>query len=1260
MAPKQPFMKPAWQATVLALLLLALLAAPAWPQYVHGSVRGTVQDPTTAVIPSVSVVLTNTATGVELKTVSNEVGIYVFPSVPPGPYKLEAQSPGMKKFEATLVVQTQQSATIDITLHPAGTETVISVVDATPMMTSDTASLSHTLERTRIEQLPLNGRFVGNLLATVPGFTSGNDGNWHFDGSREGTFDVVLDGAALTDQRYGGGTVARPPSLDSIQEFSVIVNSSSARYTRANTVIMTTKGGTNQIHGSLFETNRDNFYGVARARDNFTGVVSKLVRNEFGGSVGGPVWIPKLYNGKNKTFWFFNYEGLKQRSGTQGNYRVPNMTTRNGDFSDLVDTAGKMTVLYDPLTTGPGPNYLRQPFSYGGKINNIDPSRLSPFMKYVYSVLPEPNIAGVNGYLGNNYYGPAPSAQNEYTWGARFDHRFSDKDLVYGRITKAMRSTFAPASAGVPTKDGFGNSRTNTMPNESMSLDWTHTFSPTFFNEFMFSASRTVETAFSGDYSRYYTDELGLPNPNHQPGYPVMNNIGVGTGRGNYFQPVNWFQQFFNYFIMEDNGTKIKGKHEIQYGMHLRYDQLTYMPQQQRTAGAVTFQAVTTGLYDPVNSTVGSRVMTNYTGHVAAAAYLGYANYEVRVAKGKYYMRQKEDSFYVQDNWRATNRLTVNLGLRWQFSPYPNDKYYIMSAFSKKDNAIVLGNTLDTFYKINATTPSFVKVLTGYGAKFETWDQAGLPQKLVNDNWHDIGPHLGFAYRAFDGRKSFVLRGGYALNYMLIPIYGWNDRMRMNSPFFGQYQNYQLTDGAQSPAGDGINNWGLINAPTIVAGKNSANAVNFDKPMGITPGTDSFRNTWFKVAQPTSRVHDWNLTLEKEIMQNTVLRASYVGNKSTYQDSYDDTNQPMPSYVWMVTQKTTYPTGDAANTVTRPLSTMPYADLQEYRKDGWGWANGIKAELERRYSKGVGFQVMYQFFNSTKAASHGWYYDSMVSPVSSFLPAEQIPDHHRYMKTYMYKRDTNIPHDELRWNWIVDVPVGKGKKFLGHANKFLDAFVGGWQLTSMGRWRNNWITLPAGTNWPTGEPVHYYGRDIPIQDCTSGVCRNAFLMWNGYIPAYLINSVDANGKPNGYMGIPSNYKPATAPLWPYPADYRSRTAANDPNFNNYGNSYIWLPVTNQSAPVRFNYSGTANDQMYSPVHPWNGAAILGAGNWNFDTALFKAFSIAERAKLRVQCDTFNTFNHPGDVASAGGSGVASNYGSQNSARVLQLSMRMTW
>ena len=247
------------------------MAAPAWSQSSNGSVRGTVADQTKAVIPNASVSITNQATGVELKTVSNSVGLYVFPAVAPGSYKVASESAGMAKFEATVEVQTQRSSTLDITLQPAGTQTVVSVQDATPVLVTDTSTLTTTLERARIEQLPINGRFVGNLLATVPGFNG--DNGWRFDGARTGTFDVVLDGAALTNQRYGDGTVNRPPSLDSIQEFSVVVNSSSAKYSRASTVIMTTKGGTNEIHGSLFETNRDNFYGVARHRDNFTGAV---------------------------------------------------------------------------------------------------------------------------------------------------------------------------------------------------------------------------------------------------------------------------------------------------------------------------------------------------------------------------------------------------------------------------------------------------------------------------------------------------------------------------------------------------------------------------------------------------------------------------------------------------------------------------------------------------------------------------------------------------------------------------------------------------------------------------------------------------------------------------------------------------------------------------------------------------------------------------------------------------------------------------
>ena len=1250
------------KTSALALIALALVASLAWSQSSNGSVRGIVQDPTSAVIPNVTVVLTNTATGVELKTVSNGAGIYVFPSVSPGPYKITAESAGMNKFEATLQVQTQESAAVTITFVPAGTKTTVVVQDVTPVLTTDTASLGYTLERARIEQLPIDGRNVMTLMNTVPGVTFDVDGNLRTFGGRVGTHDIVLDGAALTDEVYGTGTVDRPPGLDSIQEFHVEVNSSSAKYARPTNIILTTKSGTNQIHGSLFETNRDSGYGVARARDNFTNTAAKLIRNEYGGTVGGPVFIPKLYNGKNKSFWFFSYEGYKQRTGSFANYKVPTDAMRNGDFSGLVNSAGTLSVLYDPLTTqSAANNYARLPFSYNGKANAIDPARISPLMKYIYSILPEPNIAGVNPLIANNYSAPNPVIQNQYTYSMRFDQRLTDKDLVYGRITKADGSTVRPNAGGVPTLDGFGNSRSDTFPNESLSLGWTGTRSPTLVNEFMFSASRTVSTQVSGDPTVNYAAQLGLPNPNGVPGYPVINNIGVGTGKTNYFFPTNWNLRYFNYFILEDNVTKVKGKHEIQFGIHLRQDRNNWTPQQQRTAGAETFQANTTALYDPKKSTATNRVATLNTGNVAAAAYLGYANYEVRVNKGRYYFRQSENTAYIQDNYQITPRLKLNLGLRWQFTPYPSDKYNIFSSFDPKNMAIVMGQSFDTLYKVGATTPALVGALTAAGAKFETPQQAGLPNKMVYNNYFDIGPHVGFAYRAFDGPKSFVVRGGMSENYFWVPAYGWNDTMRNNAPFAGFYQNYALTVAQQSP--DHLANYGLVSVPTIVAGKNSANVVNFNNPTGITVGEDAFRSAYFNPHQPTSRVWDWNLTAEKQIMPETLLRVAYVGNHSTHLDSFAQTNAPIPAYVWVTTKHISPPTDANASAEMRPLSgtTYPYGDLNEFGKDGWGWSNGIQFEAERRFSKGVAFQLMYMFINSNKAGSHGWYYDSSVTPVSSFLPNTVPADYKQRMRQLLYARDTTIPQHEIRWNWLVDLPVGKGKLIGRDARGVLNQVIGGWQVSGLGRWNTNWNTLPTDM-YPTGVPVQYYGHKYPIQDCRSGTCLPGYLLWNGYIPAHQINSHDpTTGQANGVMGVPSNYKPAASPLWPYPADYNSRSGATDPNYDNYGSNIGFLPVTDSSTPYQIDLTPlNSGSPAGSPLSAWNNQPMLTTNLWNVDASMFKTFSIKERVKLRLQFDFFNVFNVPGNSFSTGDDGLALTYTNQNSPRTMQISGRLSW
>jgi len=673
------------------------------------------------------------------------------------------------------------------------------------------------------------------------------------------------------------------------------------------------------------------------------------------------------------------------------------------------------------------------------------------------------------------------------------------------------------------------------------------------------------------------------------------------------------------------------------------------MPQQQRTAGGISFPAAATGLYDPtvVNRT---RAALN-TGHVAASAFLGLANYDIRIAKGRYYMRQHEDALYIQDNIKATKNLTLNLGLRWQFSPYPKDKYNIFSSFDPNTMSIVLGQNLETLYKVGATTPSLVQLMQRNGAKFVRPQDVGLPDGLVKNNWFDIGPHVGFAYRALEGRKSFVIRGGYSTSYFPVPIYGWNDRMRLNAPFTGTFQNMQLTSDAESP--DGLPNYGLVSAPTVIAGRNSANAIDLNNPVGVQYGGDAYQAAYFAPKQPSSRVYDWNLTLEKEVIPDTVVRVAYVGNHAAYQDSYDDWNQQIPSYVWFKTRGTPLPTGPQSAALRRPNPTFPYGNLQEYRRDGWGNSNGMTVQVERRYAKGVGFQAFYTLLNSMKAAGHGWYSDSSVAPVSSFLPGQVPEDHDERMRLLLYARDTTVFKHEIRWNWIADLPFGKGKPIARNANRLLDGLIGGWQLTGLGRWRSNYFPLPADGSdlWPTGNPVEYYGQKYPIEDCRSGVCRPGFLMWNGYIPAHQINSTDPRtGRPNGYMGVPDNYKPAVAPLHPFPADYASRNAANDPMYNYYGTSTEFVRLNN----------GAIQEVAYAPLHPYRNQFISSTNSWNCDASVFKSFPVTERVRLRVQFDFFNVFNTPGNTPTPTNAGFAQTWQSAQAPRTLQLSGRLYW
>src|SRR5262245_978665 len=364
----------AWFAAIV-------LSIPAAAQTSAGTVSGTVRDVSNAVIPGVSVTLLNTATNVRSSTVSNESGFYRLPGVAPGQYVLTAEARGMQKYEGNVSVQVGQSVVIDATLQPAGTATTVDVHDVTPLVTTDNAMVGAGMERTRIEQLPINGRSIVTLVNLLPGLE-----NQRAYGARYGTIEYVWDGAQEQERRWGNSPQI---SLEALQEFRVDMNAVSAKYSRPTNVILATKSGTNQIHGSAFETARNSAIGVARRRQDTFTKAPALNRHEYGFSIGGPVFLPRIYNGKDRTFWFAAYEGRQQASSSTAQYRVPTMAMRNGDFSSLRDAQNRLITIYDPLTTDTR-TFARQPFSFGGRINVIDPSRINPVAKFLFGITREP------------------------------------------------------------------------------------------------------------------------------------------------------------------------------------------------------------------------------------------------------------------------------------------------------------------------------------------------------------------------------------------------------------------------------------------------------------------------------------------------------------------------------------------------------------------------------------------------------------------------------------------------------------------------------------------------------------------------------------------------------------------------------------------------------------------------------------------------------------------------------------------------------
>jgi hypothetical protein len=1203
----------------------------------NGAVQGTVKDSTGAVVPAAKVTLLRLETNREYAGATNDTGFFTFPSVPKGNYRLTVSSPGMESWQGELLLDIGQTASLEPVLKPGATTTTITIAgDIAPLIATTNATVSNTVERERIEELPLNGRFFQSLvMLTTPGL-EGAEAQPRVNGMRGSSMEFVQDGAVLQN-RDTGDIQGRPPGLDTIEEFRVETSSSSAKMNRPASTIVVTRGGTNRLRGSAFETARNNAIGVARARQDFYPKPPHLVRNEFGATLGGPVYIPKIYNGRNRTFFFVSWEAYRNMGAATTNIDMPTMAMRQGDFSGLIDDTGRKYTIYDPFTSGAAPTWTRVPYPN----NRIPLSQESPLAKYLYNITPEPTLLQVNPLAASNYFGAQPNERRDWTFTTRGDHRLSNRDQLSFRFSRGNRWSMGRSGNGSPvTLDRTANITFRPIQNAGGATSLTHTFSPTFFSETLFNVSNEDFFIYVGFDDVDWSTKLGLPNPFHKTGWPNLSTTGFGM---DYEYADNKRRNITRIYNLDENLTKIHGRHEFQFGGRFRNERLHVLPDQQFSQGSASWGSVVTGLYDPTSGSSYSAVP--YSGHTAASFFIGgVTSYKLQFVREWYFLNAREYSLYFQDNIKVTSRLTLNLGLRWEFYPNITEQNNILTGFDLKNHAVVNGAPLETMYKVGATTPSITRVYQSIGMVFESPKEAGLPEHLMYSNPRDFNPRAGFAWRMGPGRRSVVMRGGYALFGFPIPLRTFNARMRSNPPTQG---NFTTDITAASQARDGLPNLVLRAAPTIIAGVNSANAIDVNTAASVSRG--SFRTSFFDPDQPTSRSHQWNFSLEREVASNMVARVQYIGNHGLRLDQFYQYNDSPPNYVWFTKTGTATPTGTYSGTAMRPFDQTTYGPLEQYSKIGWSNYEGMQLELRRRFSKGFGFQVFYVLSNALIAGGNGWSSD-LVEPPGYFLPGTVPTDMHALDRFLYYRRDPTITKHRLRWNWIADMPFGKGKRFAHSAPGWLNQVIGGWQMAGFGGRASSYVTL-ATTYFGATSPLRVYGKKYPIQDCRSGQCVAGYLWFNGYIPANRINSTDPKtGQPNGVMGVPSDYQPFIKPIIPYgqttlPANAPSNTVVSQ----FWDTNTVWVPLKN----------GTIQRVVYDDgLNPMRNQLIPGPNNWSLDASLFKTVRVNERYNLRLNVDFFNVLNMPGLTAPRGDTGILSLQSSQNSPRQLQLTLRL--
>ncbi|MBL8217183.1 MAG: TonB-dependent receptor [Bryobacterales bacterium] len=706
-----------------SLLLLGLAQTPS------ARVVGRITDGTGAVVPGVTIRVTDLDRNLSQQAASNEVGDYAIPYLDPGRYSLETKIEGFRAYkQAEFFLTVDQTLRIDIPLELGATTESVTVTEAPPVLNTDTGSRGAVISKEEIAEIPLDSRNFSDLAYLTGGVApkgDGGDGAYAVNGARADNVGFLVDGMNNT-QRRNTGAVINPP-LEGVQEFKMITSGFAAEYGRyaGGVLSVVTKSGSNRFRGSLYEFLRNDYWD---ATSYFDVTTSKLRRNQFGATLTGPVRIPKLYNGKDRTFFMVTWESLRLTDGKTQRGIVPQPEMLRGDFTKAVDAFGRSIRITDPLARAPFPN------------NQIPLSRLNPVSLKLASYYPAPNLTG----SANNFIAQGNGTNSYNNFGVKVDHQLTERD----RLT--LSTFWRPANNWDPVVNSRSPLPIFGLQAQTLDLlayvKYLRTITPTLFLELNANFSRkTNNQAWPYSEDRDWAAESGFNGGTTNPiakGLPQVEVSGYIPLGPAYDYPKIWS---FNNYEYSGALTWISGKHSFKAGgnfLRMQY----FSRQYGDTRGRLT-------------------VLGRFSTDPMADFLLGYPQTSRRQldAAGPYHLISNYAGFF-QDDFKVTPSLTLNLGIRYELMKPPQEKFGQWSMFVPSLSKIVIagrGNVPDFDQRIAAT---------GLANSIIMADAAGLPRTIRKPDYTDFGPRFGFAWRPRSNNNT-VLRGGYGLFYGSSSLY---------------------------------------------------------------------------------------------------------------------------------------------------------------------------------------------------------------------------------------------------------------------------------------------------------------------------------------------------------------------------------------------------------------------------------------------------------------------------------------------------------